>query len=136
MQAGTLTLAQVEQIMPTYTVYVWHDTGRVLATAAGPSRILEAQPSFGLFLAHDGALEGWKHELTAAGAVLIGPNLYKLSPPNDSTFPVTITIAPIECTGPLCGFPSWIWILLALLLLLIILYILFRWFRRTPSYGP
>ncbi len=130
VQAGKLTLEQVEQIMPTYIVYVWHDTGRTLATAAGPSKILEAQPSFGLFLAHDGALEGWKHQLTAAGGVLVGPNLYKFSPPNDSTFPVTITIEPIECTGLRCWLPTWIWILLALLLLILILYVLF--WRKRP----
>ena len=62
MQAGKLTQDQVAQIMLMYIVYVWHDTGRKLATAAGPNKILQAQPSFGLFLAHDGPIEGWKHE--------------------------------------------------------------------------
>jgi len=129
VQAGQLTLDQVEQIMPTYIVYVWHDTGRTLPTAAGPRKLLEAQPSFGLFLAHDGELEGWKHALTGAGAVLVGPNFYKFSPPNNSTFPVTISIESIECTGLRCV-PTWIWILVALLLLLLILYILYRLFRK------
>lgn len=135
VQAGKLTLEQVEQIMPTYIVYVWHDTGRTLTTAAGPSKILEAQPSFGLFLAHDGDLEGWKHQLTGAGAVLVGPNLYKFSPPNDSTFPVTITIEPIECTGLRCWLPTWIWIFLGLLLLLLILYFLFGK-KQPPASTP
>jgi hypothetical protein len=131
LQAGQLTVDQVEQLMPTYTVYVWHDTGRTLATAAGPSKILEAQPSFGLFLAHDGALEGWKHQLTASGAVLVGPNLYKLSTPNDGAFPVTITIQPIEPIRPLSVIPMWLWILLVLLLLVIIVYVASR--RRSPT---
>ena len=96
VKAGTLTVDQVEEIMPTYIVYVWHDTGRKLRTLAGNRKLLEAQPPFGLFLAHDGDIEGWKHELAVAGATLIGPNFYKLSPPNDSTFPVTITIQPVE----------------------------------------
>jgi hypothetical protein len=135
VQAGTMTMEQVEQIMPTYIVYVWHDTGRTLATAGGPSKELEAQPSFGLYLAHDGELEGWKHSLTGAGAVPVGPNLYRFSPPNDSTFPVTITIEPIgECTGPFCGIWRWLWILLALLLLLLILFAVLR--KKQPPPAP
>jgi hypothetical protein len=137
VQAGKLTLEQVEQLMPTYIVYVWHDTGRTLATEGGASKIFAAQPSFGLFVAHDGDLEGYKHELTASGATLVAPNLYKFSPPNDSTFKVTTTIEPIECTGPLCALPTWIWILLALLLLLILLFILFRKKAQpAPPPGP
>ena len=134
LTAGRLTQDQVAQIMPTYIVYVWHDTGRTLATAGGPKKLLEDQPSFGLFLAHDGPIEGWKHELTAAGAVQVGPNLYKISAPNDSTFPVTITIQPV-CTGPVC-WPIWVWILVALglLLLLIVLYLLFR--KKPPPAPP
>jgi hypothetical protein len=134
LQAGRLTLDQVEQLMPTYIVYVWHDTGKTIQTEAGPSKLLEAQPSFGLFLAHDGELEGWKHELTAAGAVQIGPNLYRISPPNDSMFTVTATISPIECTGLLCMLPSWLWIVIAIVLL-IILYLLFRK-KPAPPPGP
>jgi hypothetical protein len=136
VQAGKLTLQQVEQLMPTYIVYVWHDTGRTLATEAGPTKLLAAQPSFGLFLAHDGALEGWKHELTASGGVQIAPNLYKFSPPNESTFTVTATIAPIECTGPLCAVPLWVWLVLTLGLLLIFFLLFRKKSAPTPPPGP
>jgi hypothetical protein len=132
VQAGTLTFDQVEEIMPTYIVYVWHDTGRKLKTPAGDRKLLEAQAPFGLFLAHDGAIEGWKHELTVAGATLVGPNFYKVSPPNDSTFPVTITIKPLEPGG------WWrlILILLGLLLFILVLYFLFRKRPPPPPPGP
>ncbi|HVV53513.1 MAG TPA: hypothetical protein VHO06_27905, partial [Polyangia bacterium] len=66
VQAGKLTFAQVEQLMPTYVVYVWTDSGKTVKSAGGPKKMLQAQPSFGLFLAHDGTLDGWKHELAAA----------------------------------------------------------------------
>ena len=135
LQAGRLTLAQVEQLMPTYIVYVWHDTGKTIQTPTGPSKLLEAQPSFGLFLAHDGALEGWEHQLTAAGAVQLAPNFYKISAPNDSTFTVTATISPIECTGVLCKLPSWVWVFIAIVLL-ILLYLLFRKKPAPPPPGP
>jgi hypothetical protein len=119
VRSGRLTLHQVEQIMPTYIVYVWHDTGKVMKTPAGTKKLLEPQPSFGLFLAHDGSLDGWKHELAAAGAVQIGPNFYKVSAKNKSTFRTKITIAPV-CSGPMC-WPWWIWAVLVTALVLIVI---------------
>jgi len=119
VQSGRLTLHQVEQIMPTYIVYVWHDTGDHIKTPTGTKKLLESQPSFGLFLAHDGDLEGWEHELKASGADQVGPNLYKISVPNESTFSVKITIQPAQHHW------LWLWILLGLLLI-VILFLVFR----------
>jgi hypothetical protein len=90
--AGKLTLDQVELLMPTYIVYVWHDTGKTINTDNGPVKVLEPQPSFGLFLAHDGALDGWDHRFE--GAQLISENLYKITSLRDQVVHVTATIAP------------------------------------------
>jgi hypothetical protein len=131
LQAGRLTVAQVEQLMPTYIVYVWTDSGRTIPTPTGPSKVLIPQPSYGLFLAHDGALDGWKHDLVAAGAVLIGPNFYRVSAPNDSTFTATTTIEPVLfCHGPFCRFPLWMWIVALILLVFVLLMLVRR--RATP----
>src|SRR6185436_13148670 len=79
VSAGQLSLDDVAQVMPTYRAYVWYDTGRTLAApGGGTAKVLEPQPSFGLFAWHDGDLTGWKHQLSAAGAVQIAPNLYKI----------------------------------------------------------
>ena len=129
VQAGRMTYAQVEQLMPTYVVYVWHDTGRTIETDTGPSHLLEPQPFYGLFIAHDGTVEGWTHRFEAEGAVLIGPNLYRVSVPDNSTFTVTTTIEGIECTGPFCRIPLWFWMLLALVVSIVI----FASTRRRPS---
>jgi hypothetical protein len=128
VQAGKLTFAQVEQLMPTYIVYVWTDSGKKVKTAAGPQKILQAQPSFGLFLAHDGDLAGWTHQLTAAGAVQLAPNYFKISAPNNSKFGVTATIEPVGGggAGPVGPhLPRWL-ILLFLLLLLLLIFLRLR----------
>jgi hypothetical protein len=89
---GLITLDQVELLMPTYTVFVWHDTGRTIQTETGIVKVMEPQPSFGLFLAHDGELEGWDHRFE--GAEKIGENLYKITAETDGVTHVTATIAP------------------------------------------
>jgi hypothetical protein len=89
---GRITLDQVEVLMPTYTVFVWHDTGRTIQTESGTVKVLAPQPSFGLFLAHDGDLEGWEHRFE--GAEQIGENLYKITAEKDGVTRVTATIAP------------------------------------------
>jgi hypothetical protein len=89
---GRITLEQVEALMPTYTVFVWHDTGRTLTTGEGTSAILEPQPAFGLFLAHDGDLAGWDHRFEGAEELAFG--LYKIETKADGVTKVTATIAP------------------------------------------
>jgi hypothetical protein len=132
VQAGKLTLAQVEQLMPTYIVYVWTDSGKTVKTTSGPQKILQAQPSFGLFLAHDGELQGWTHQLTAAGAIQLAPNYFKISAPNNSKFGVTATIEPVGGgggagpAGP--HLPRW---LVLLFLLLVLLFIFLRLRKKT-----
>jgi hypothetical protein len=64
----------------------------MIDTEAGPVRVLEPQPSFGLFLAHDGDLEGWEHRFE--GAQKIAEGLYKITADVDGVTKVTATIAP------------------------------------------
>lgn len=89
---GKLTVDQVQLLMPTYVVYVWHDTGRTLSTESGSLRVLEPQPAFGLFLAHDGSLDGWEHRFE--GAIEVDTNTYKLNAANESVVTVRALIAP------------------------------------------
>jgi hypothetical protein len=126
VSAGQLALDDVAQIMPTYRAYVWYDTGKTVALEGGGSaKVLEPQPSFGLFAWHDGDLTGWKHQLNAAGAVLVAPNLYKIPAPVNGTVEATVEIEAQECTGPFCAFPLWL-IVLILLLLAVILFVVLR----------
>lgn len=128
--SGQLTENQVQQIMPTYLAYVWHDTGKTIAKpGGGTAKVLGAQPTFGLYLAHDGNLEGWTHRLEAAGAEVLAPNFYKIPVPNDGSIAVMNHIEAVECVGPFCTIPLW------LILLIILVLILMVWLvrRRSPS---
>ena len=42
---GQLTFVDVAKVMPTYAVYVWHDTGTTVRTATGTSKVLQPQPA-------------------------------------------------------------------------------------------
>jgi hypothetical protein len=129
--AGQIDYDDVAQVMPSYHAYVWHDTGKTVAIEGGGSaRVLEPQPSFGLFAWHDGDLKGWKHQLTAAGAVQIAPNLYKIAVAANSSVDATVEIEALECVGPFCALPLWFMILIVLALLLLV-WLLVR--RRTAS---
>lgn len=92
LSEGQITLDQVEALMPTYTVFVWHDTGRTLTTREGTTAILEPQSAFGLFLAHDGELEGWEHRFEGAEELAFG--LYRIKTKADGLTKVSATIAP------------------------------------------
>jgi hypothetical protein len=125
LAAGGLTTGQIEAVMPAYTVYAWYDSGQ---TSDG-AKVLTPMPAFGYFVAHDGALTGWKHSLTGEGGAIltpIGPNFYRVPVPNDGVIQVTTTIVALE------GFtlPPWLWLLL--LLLLIVIVVLRKLRRGTP----
>ncbi len=79
---GQISYGDVEKVMPTYTAYVWHDTGTTVKTSTGPAKLLAPQPSFTLFVSHDGPLVGWKHALSGVGGATIteiSRNFYRLS---------------------------------------------------------
>jgi hypothetical protein len=130
VSAGQLTLDDVAQVMPTYRAYVWYDTGRTLkAPGGGTAKVLEPQPSFGLFAWHDGDLTGWKHQLNAAGAIQIAPNLYKIPVAANSTVEATVEVEAVQCSGILCTLPLWL-ILLIVLVLLVLLFVVMK--KKAP----
>jgi hypothetical protein len=67
---GKLTVDDVRAAMPTYLVYVWYNTDRMIRTIDGPRPLWEPLPSFGLFVASEGAARGWQHSLLIDGKVL------------------------------------------------------------------
>jgi hypothetical protein len=101
---GTISYEDIEKVMPTQTVYVWNDTGTTIHRAGRTIKVLEAQPSFTLFVWHDGPLSGWRHSLRAlAGATLteIAPDFYKIAVGSSGSVEVLTTIA--SCQGSLLG---------------------------------
>ncbi len=129
---GRITYGDVEAIMPTAIAYVWHDTGKTLAASGGGgTRLLAPQASFGYFISHDGGLNGWRQRFEGMNVSQIGPNLYKLSVPENGSVTVTTTIK--ACEYPFClDLQHWLLILLVLLVLLMLAYLLLRRKPATP----
>jgi hypothetical protein len=134
---GLLDAAVLEQRLATYRVHVFHDTGEL----DNGARVLNPQPSFGMYLHHKGPFDGWRHELSSPGLTKLGAGLYKLHLANDAVAEVKVKIEsvdlvvqgtqveqpqqPTQQTPPPPPPPYLLW-LLALLLLGLLLWLLLR----------
>lgn len=122
--SGQISYDEVAKLMPTMSAYVWHDTGTTVKSAGGTSKLLEAQPSFTLFVSHDGPLYGWKHALqaVAGGATVteIGKNYFRIGVGAAGSAEVVTAIEALEGPpGP--GLPPWPpWVLPALIIIAIL----------------
>ena len=90
--------------MPTYTAYVWNDNGTTVKTKNGTAKLLVPQPSFTLFVSHDGPLTGWKHAFGGTdGATVteIARNFYRIAVGHEGRVDVVTLIEAIDHTqGP------------------------------------
>lgn len=93
-EAG-LTEEELDQVFPTFRIHVYHDTGFRDTASDGTLRpVLKAQSSFGLYVYHEGSLEGW--ETAIEGAQRIADNLYLLAVPNKSSSTIKVTVQAVE----------------------------------------
>lgn len=100
---GRVTQEQLDQVVPTYRIHVFHDTGQKLTVGGTQRPVLKAQGSFGYYVSHQGALTGWKHEVTSDDVTLdqIAPNFYRVrNVPNNGKFSVKTTIEAVEPKPP------------------------------------
>ena len=122
--SGKLLYADVAKVMPTYTAYVWNDSGTTVKTKTGTAKLLSPQPAFTLFVSHDGALDGWKHTLAGtngATVIEIAPNFYRIAVGHEGRVDVVTSIEAIDHTqGP--GHRWLIWIIILGLLLVLLIY--------------
>lgn len=128
--AGRLSYADVAKVMPTYTAYVWHDSGTTVKTKNGTAKLLVPQPSFTLFVSHDGPLVGWKHAFAGVGGAVVtelAHNYYRIGVGSTGSVQVSTSIEALEHL-PRTGLPLWL-ILLGMLLLLILIWIIIRVIR-------
>jgi hypothetical protein len=125
---GKISYGDVAKVMPTYTAYVWRDDGKTAKTKSGPAKVLVSQPSFTLFVSHDGPLTGWKHAfgpLNGATITEVARNFYRIGV-SAHTVEVLTSIEAVEAPA---GRPIWVYIL-ALLALLILIWIVLRVIRH------
>src|SRR5215213_2688497 len=90
-----LTEEELDQVFPTFRVHVYHDTGFRQTVSDGTSRpVLKPQSSFGLYVYHEGSLQGW--ETAIQGAQRIEDNLYLISVENKSTAKIKVVVQAVE----------------------------------------
>jgi hypothetical protein len=130
LAAGEVTPSQIEEVVPTYIVHVYHDTGKKLRLGGSDRPVLTPQGAFGYYVLHQGSLYGWEHQLVGEGFTLeqLAPDFYRIKKvPNDGVVRVSTTITALETKpGTLLGIPWWVWILLLLILILLLIV----WIRR------
>ena len=90
-----LTEEESDQLFPTFRVHVYHDTGERVTRNGTERPVLREQSSFGLYVYHEGGLEGWQTSIQ--GAQRIAENLYLLAVPNNGTAKITTTV---QAVGP------------------------------------
>jgi hypothetical protein len=90
-----LTEEELDQVFPTFRIHVYHDTGFRQVVEDGTERpVLKPQSSFGLYVYHEGSLQGW--ETAIEGAQRIEENLYLISIPNNGTTKIKIKVQAVE----------------------------------------
>jgi hypothetical protein len=99
---GALSFEETSALMPTYAAYVFYDTGETIGGPHGTKlKRLAPQPGFGMFLWHDGDLNGWRHRFGDSTITELAPNYYKVSAPTDGVVNVPITVT--ACEKPDCA---------------------------------
>lgn len=86
--------------LPSYKVHVYHDTGKALLLDGVARPVLGYQTSYGYTVTHEGAVDGWRHELGGDALVKLAPDWYRLSIPDGGAAALTTTIEAVEPPGP------------------------------------
>ena len=91
-----LTDDELDQVFPTFRIHVYHDTGeRLKDEDTGEERpVLRAQSSFGLYMYHEGGLEGWQTSIQ--GATRISDNIYQMPVKKDGTAKIKVLVQAVE----------------------------------------
>ena len=92
-EAG-LTDDELDQVFPTFRVHVYHDTGERIEEDGEKKPVLRAQSSFGLYMYHEGGLEGWQTSIQ--GAQRVSDNVYQMPVPKDGTAKIKVRVQAVE----------------------------------------
>lgn len=95
LSEANLTEEEMDQLFPTLRVHVYHDSGERVPASDGSQRpVLRVQSAFGLYVYHEGSLEGWQTSIE--GAQRIADNLYLLAVPNDGSAKIKVRVQAVE----------------------------------------
>ena len=89
-----LTEEESDRLFPTFRLHVYHDTGERVTQNGTERSVLREQSSFGTYVYHEGAIEGWQTSIQ--GAQRIADNLYLMAVPNNGTAKITTIVQAVE----------------------------------------
>jgi hypothetical protein len=89
-----LTDDELDQVFPTFRVHVYHDTGERLKENGEEKPVLRAQSSFGLYMYHEGPVEGWQTSIQ--GATRISDNVYQMPVPKDGSAKIKVIVQAVD----------------------------------------
>jgi hypothetical protein len=124
LEQGRITTDIIEEVIPTYRVHVFHDSGKTWNVKGVQKKLLEPQASFGYYAIHTGDISGWASELVPQGFTLekLADNFYRIRKvPNDGVIKLIARVTAHE-TRPNAywPFPWWVWVLIIIAVILIV----------------
>jgi hypothetical protein len=118
-------------------IHAFHEIGSDYTIDGTKYPLLRPQGTFGIFVTHEGQLNGWRYHIQ--GAREVSPNWYELEVPNDGAERITVGITAVESPppGPIPGpggggIPWWVFLIIALVILLIIFVLVRAQSRQRP----
>lgn len=92
---ANFTQAETEHLFPTIRMHVYHDTHERTTDSSGRSvRVFKAQSSFGVYVYHEGPLEGWQTSIV--GAERTGDRQYRISIPSGGIAKIKIRVQGVR----------------------------------------
>ncbi len=85
---------ELDQVFPTFRVHVYHDTGERIEEDGEKKPVLRAQSSFGLYMYHEGPVEGWQTSIQ--GATRISDNVYQMPVPKDGSAKIKVLVQAVD----------------------------------------
>ena len=94
-----MTAAEVNEVVPTYRVFVFHDAGKKITIDNKDYVIVHPQSGFGYYVVPHADVATWQNSIK--GATQIGTNLYRIAVHNDGKAKISTNITafePSDCT--------------------------------------
>jgi hypothetical protein len=101
-----MPVSQIQEVVPSYRVFVFHDSGKRLKVGGSDFRIVHAQSGFGYFVLPHADVNGWVTAID--GAKQIAANYYLIAVPNNGVAKVSTKINAVEVLSKdCCGHIKW-----------------------------
>ncbi|HXA86002.1 MAG TPA: hypothetical protein VNZ47_13050 [Candidatus Dormibacteraeota bacterium] len=94
-----MSAAQINETVPSYRVFVFHDSGKKVKVGSQEFLIVHPQSGFGYYVIPHADVTGWAHSLQ--GANEIAPDFYRIAIPNNGIGHVVTIVNALEGVPPI-----------------------------------